>query len=113
MLVISGIFLFTFRDTGYLENLIKGISSNLLKGIWDTFLFTSRDMGYWYPPPCYSSLIKQLGKRFHFVYEVVSLQLAPSTHGLVTDKQVNVHIGNILKDFENASPRLNPLFHKS
>ena len=48
MLVISGIFLFTSRDTGYLGNLIKGIFSNLLKGIWDTFLFTSRDIGYWY-----------------------------------------------------------------
>ena len=49
MFVISGIFLFTSRDTGYLGNLIKEIFSNLLKGIWDTFLFTSRDIGYWYP----------------------------------------------------------------
>ena len=47
MLVISGIFLFTSRDTGYSGNLIKGIFSNLLKGIKDTFLFTSRDIGYW------------------------------------------------------------------
>ena len=47
MLVISGIFLFTSRDTGYLGNLIKGIFSNLLKGLWDTFLFTSRNIGYW------------------------------------------------------------------
>ena len=47
MLVISGIFLFTSRDTGYLGNLIKGVFSNLLKGIRDTFLFTSRDIGYW------------------------------------------------------------------
>ena len=51
MLVISGIILLTSRDTGYLENLIKGIFSNLLKGTWNTFLFTSRDIGYWYPPP--------------------------------------------------------------
>ena len=50
MLVISGIFLFTSSDIGYLGNLIKGILSNLLKGIWDTFLFTSRDTEYWYPP---------------------------------------------------------------
>ena len=42
--VISGIFLFTSRDTGYLGNLIKGIFSNLIKGIWDIFLFTSRDI---------------------------------------------------------------------
>ena len=35
MLVISGIFLFTSRNIGYLGNLIKGIFSNLLKGIWD------------------------------------------------------------------------------
>ena len=48
MLVISGIFLLTSRDKGYLGNLIKGIFSNLLKGIWDTFLFTSRGIGYWY-----------------------------------------------------------------
>ena len=48
MLVISGIFLFTSKDTGYLGNLIKGIFSNLLKGIEDTFLFTSRDIGYLY-----------------------------------------------------------------
>ena len=47
VLVISGIFLFTSRDIGYLGNLIKGIFYNLLKGIWDIFLFTSRDMGYW------------------------------------------------------------------
>ena len=47
MLVISGIFLFTSRDKRYLGNLIKGIFSNLLKGIWDTFLFTFRDIGYW------------------------------------------------------------------
>ena len=47
MLVISGIFLFTSRDIGYLRNLIKGIFYNLLKGIWDTFLFTYRDIGYW------------------------------------------------------------------
>ena len=47
VLVISGIFLFTSRYIGYLGNLIKGIFSNLLKGIWDTFLFTSRDIGYW------------------------------------------------------------------
>ena len=33
MLVISGIFLFTSRDIGYLDNLIKGIFHNLLKGI--------------------------------------------------------------------------------
>ena len=46
MLVISGKFLFTSRDIGYLGNLIKGIFSNLLKGIWDTFLFTSRNIGY-------------------------------------------------------------------
>ena len=39
MLVISGIFLFTSRDIGYLGNLIKGIFFNLFKGIWDTFLF--------------------------------------------------------------------------
>ena len=44
MLVFSGIFLFTSRDTGYSGNLIKGIFSNLLKGICDTFLFTSRDI---------------------------------------------------------------------
>ena len=50
MLVISGIFLFTSRDTGYLGNQIKGIFSNLFKGIWATFLLTSRDIGYWYPP---------------------------------------------------------------
>ena len=42
--------LFTYRDIGYLGNLIKGIFSNLLKGIWDTFLFTSRDIGYRQPP---------------------------------------------------------------
>ena len=46
-LVISGMYLFTSRDTGYFRNLIKGIFSNLLKGIWDTFLFTSSDIGYW------------------------------------------------------------------
>ena len=42
---------FTSRDKGYSGNLIEGIFSNLLKGIWDrdTFLFTSRDIGYWYP----------------------------------------------------------------
>ena len=51
MLVISGIFLFSSRYIGYLGNLIKGIFSNLLKGIQDTFLFTSRDIGYGYPPP--------------------------------------------------------------
>ena len=28
----------------------KRIFSNLLKGIWDNSLFTSRDIGYWYPP---------------------------------------------------------------
>ena len=50
MLVISGIFLSTSKDIGYLGNLIKGIFSNLLKGIWDTFLFTSRDIGYRHPP---------------------------------------------------------------
>ena len=50
MLVISGIFLFTSMDIGYLGKLIKGIFSNLLKGIWDTFLFTSSDIGNWYPP---------------------------------------------------------------
>ena len=49
MSVISGIFLFTSRDIGYLVSLINGIVSNLLRGIWDTFLFTSRDIGYWYP----------------------------------------------------------------
>ena len=47
MLVISGIFLFTSRDIGYLGNLIKGIFYSLLKGIWDIFLFTSMDIGYW------------------------------------------------------------------
>ena len=47
MLVISGIILFTSRDIGYLGNLIKGIFSNLLKGICDILLFTSRDIGYW------------------------------------------------------------------
>ena len=47
VLVILGIFLFTSRDIRYLGNLIKGIFSNLIKGIWDTFLFTSRDIGYW------------------------------------------------------------------
>ena len=47
MLIIYGIFLFTSRDIGYLGNLIKGIFSNLLKGLWDTFLFTSRDIRYW------------------------------------------------------------------
>ena len=47
MLVISGIFVFSYRDIGFLVNLIKGIFSNLLKEIWDTFLFTSRDIGYW------------------------------------------------------------------
>ena len=31
------------------RKLIKGILSNLLKGILDTLLFTSRDIGYWYP----------------------------------------------------------------
>ena len=47
----------TSRDMGYLGNLIKGIFSSLLKGIWDTFLLTSRDIGYWYtPPPPYTSL---------------------------------------------------------
>ena len=44
MLVISWIFLFTSRDIAYLGNLIKGIFSNLFKGVWDTFLFTSRDI---------------------------------------------------------------------
>ena len=48
--------MFTSRDTGYFGNLIKGIFSNLLKGIWDTILFTSRNIGYWYPPPPYTSL---------------------------------------------------------
>ena len=43
MLVILGIFLLTSRDIGYLGNLIKGIFSNFLKGIWDT----SKDIGYW------------------------------------------------------------------
>ena len=47
MLVISWIFLFNSRDMGYLGNLTKGIFSNLLKGVWDTFLFTSRDIEYW------------------------------------------------------------------
>ena len=47
VLVISGIFLFTSRDTGYLGNIIKGKFSNSVKGIWDTILFTSRDIGYW------------------------------------------------------------------
>ena len=47
MLVIFEIILFTSRDIGYLGNLIKGIFSNLLKRIWDTFLFTSRDIGNW------------------------------------------------------------------
>ena len=47
MFVISGIFLFTSRDIGYLGNLIKGIFFNLLKGIWDTFLLTSRDIECW------------------------------------------------------------------
>ena len=60
MLVISGIFLFTFRDTGYLGNLIKGIVSNLLKGILETFLFTSRDKEDWYPP--YTCLNNQVKK---------------------------------------------------
>ena len=46
MLVISGIFMFTSRDIGYLGSVIKGIFSKLLKGMWDTFLFTSRDIGY-------------------------------------------------------------------
>ena len=62
MSVISGIFMFTSRDTVYLGNLIKGIFSNLLKGIWDTFLFTSRDIGYWYPPPIQASLINILSR---------------------------------------------------
>ena len=57
MSVISGIFLFTSRDMGYLGNLIKGIFSSLLKRIWGTLLFTSRDIGYWYPPP-YTFLTK-------------------------------------------------------
>ena len=39
--------MFTSKDIGYLGSLIKGIFSNLLKGIGDTFLFTSRDIGYW------------------------------------------------------------------
>ena len=47
VLVISGKFLFTSRDIGYLGNLIKGIYSNLLKGVWDTFLFTFGDIRYW------------------------------------------------------------------
>ena len=47
VLVISGIFFFTSRDIGYLGNSSKGIFSNLLKGIWDAFLFTSRNIGYW------------------------------------------------------------------
>ena len=47
VLVISGIFLFTSRDIGYLGNITMGIFSNLLKGILDTFLFTFRDIGYW------------------------------------------------------------------
>ena len=62
MLVISGIFLFTSKDTGYLGNLIKGIFSNLLKGIWDTSLFTSRDIGYWYPPIQASILYTQTAR---------------------------------------------------
>ena len=44
VLVISWIFLFTSRDIGYLENSIKGIFSNLLKGEWDTFVFTFRNI---------------------------------------------------------------------
>ena len=47
--------MFTSRDMGYLEKLIIGIFATLLKGIQDTSLFTSRDIGYWYPP--YTSLI--------------------------------------------------------
>ena len=58
VLVISGIFLFTFRDMGYLGKLIMGIFLHLLKGIWDTCLFTSRDMGYRQPP--YTSLSGRL-----------------------------------------------------
>ena len=50
VLIFSGIFLFTFRDMGYLGKLILGIFAHLLKGIWDICLFTSRDMGYWGPP---------------------------------------------------------------
>ena len=46
-MLVSGIFLFTSRDIEYLGHLIKEIFSNLFKGIWDTFMFTSRDIGYW------------------------------------------------------------------
>ena len=55
MLIISGIFLFTSRDTGYLGNLIKGILP-----IWDMGYFPVYFQGYrisWYtPPPPYTSL---------------------------------------------------------
>ena len=75
MSVISGIFLFTSRDTGYLGNLIKGIFSNLLKGIWDTFLFTSRDIGYWYPPPpIQASIVALLGNTYCFTIDYPSFK---------------------------------------
>ena len=38
--------MFTSRDIGYLGISIKGLFSSVLKGVWDTFLLTSRDMGY-------------------------------------------------------------------
>ena len=63
--------LFSSRDTGHLGNLIKGIISNLLKGILDTFLFTSRDIEYWYPP--YTSLITVLIKWTHFLFKTFDL----------------------------------------
>ena len=34
LLVFSGIFLFTFKDMGYLKKLILGLFAYLLKGIW-------------------------------------------------------------------------------
>ena len=37
----------TFRDMGHLGKLFMGIFLSLLKGIWDTCLFTSKDMGNW------------------------------------------------------------------
>ena len=54
MLVISGIFLFTSRDIGYLGLIIKGIFYNLLKGIRDTPVYFQ---GYRILVTPYTSLI--------------------------------------------------------
>ena len=49
-----------------------GIFYNLLKGIWDIFPFTSKYIGYWYPP--YTSLKRLFLGGIYFITETLQDQ---------------------------------------